>query len=106
EVETNLYTSTHSEIYVMSKTFCWIDRDVEIYDFEGKVAYLISYEDETGHLFKKETQFQLKSVQGKPGLTSDSEHGLCGFDHTYHATNGLRIKLSTKAFFPDKWYLE
>ncbi|KAH9813140.1 hypothetical protein DFH28DRAFT_973361 [Melampsora americana] len=106
DLQTNFYTSPHSEIYVLDKHFDWIDKDVEIYDYEGNVAYLLSFLDDQGRSLPQESQFMLKSTRGQPSVKSDSAFGWCGFDHTYHADNGLKIELKTRMLLPDRWYLE
>ncbi|EGG09977.1 uncharacterized protein MELLADRAFT_55212 [Melampsora larici-populina 98AG31] len=72
DLQTNFYTSPHSEIFVLDKHFDWVDKDVEIYDYEGNVVYLLSFMDDEGRPLPKESQFTLKSTRGKPSVQSDS----------------------------------
>lgn len=72
DTSTNLYTSQTSEVYVMSQTINWLDEDVEIYDYDGNVSYLISSRDDSSHFLNPESKFYLRSTQAKPGLMIDT----------------------------------
>lgn len=56
----------------MSQTINWLDEDVEIYDYDGNVSYLISSRDDSSHFLNPESKFYLRSTQAKPGLMIDT----------------------------------
>lgn len=90
--------------FVLSQNISWTEKDFNIYDNGGPLAYVISKAEGT-NTTSEDIVFKVGST-GEKKLQVDAYPGKCGKETDWLADDGTKITLDPRGLLPDRWYIK